>query len=197
MYTRRVQIVNYGPIDQLEIDFPFDGESPQLVVFVGENGSGKSILLSHIVNGLISAKGIVYPDAAEVEPGRVYKLRANSYIKSGREYYFSRVDYDNDLYVREIRSRYNKEEYDGLPAGLSGADIEDMWENVGSGANDDFDSNIRQNNRNAIEGVLENNCVLYFPFNRHEEPGWLNVENLNAQARYMDLPQFQGYTISL
>ena len=46
-------------------------------MLVDENGSGKSILLSHIVNGLISAKGIAYPETPEVELGKVYKLRSN------------------------------------------------------------------------------------------------------------------------
>ena len=54
MYAKRIQIDNYGPIDQLDITFPFEGDIPKPVVLVGENGSGKSILLSHIVNGLTS-----------------------------------------------------------------------------------------------------------------------------------------------
>ena len=94
MYTRRIQLANYGPIEKLDIAFPFEGETPKPVVLVGENGSGKSILLSHIVNGLISAKGIAYPETPEVELGKVYKLRSSSYIKSGCEYYFGRVEFD-------------------------------------------------------------------------------------------------------
>ena len=46
MYAKRIQIDNYGPIDQLDITFPFEGDIPKPVVLVGENGSGKSILLS-------------------------------------------------------------------------------------------------------------------------------------------------------
>ena len=55
MYTRRVQLANYGPIEKLDIELPFEGENPKPVVLVGENGSGKSILLSPIVNGLFVA----------------------------------------------------------------------------------------------------------------------------------------------
>ena len=46
MYTKRIQLVNYGPIDHLDITFPFEGDTPKPVLLVGENGSGKSILLS-------------------------------------------------------------------------------------------------------------------------------------------------------
>ena len=71
MYVRRIQLSNYGPIENLDIEFPFDGDAPKPVVLVGENGSGKSILLSHIVNGLIVSKGIAYPEAPEIELGKV------------------------------------------------------------------------------------------------------------------------------
>ena len=82
MYTKRIQIVNYGPVDQLDITLPFDGDNPKPVVLVGENGSGKSILLSHVVNGLVAAKDLVYSETPEVEINKVYKIRSGAYIKS-------------------------------------------------------------------------------------------------------------------
>ena len=85
MYAMRIRLLNYGPIEQLDIPFHFDGESPKPIVLVGENGSGKSILLSHIVNGLLIAQGLAYPEAPEVEAGRVFKLRSDSYIRTGKE----------------------------------------------------------------------------------------------------------------
>ena len=71
MYTKRIQLINYGPVEKLDIEFPFESETPKPVVLVGATGSGKSILLAHIVNGLLQAKDIVYPETPEVEPGRV------------------------------------------------------------------------------------------------------------------------------
>ena len=87
MYVKRIQIQNYGPIGELDIEFPFDDGKPKPVLLVGENGSGKSILLSHIVNGLVGAKGVSYPDTPEVDTDKVFKLRAPSYIKSGNEFF--------------------------------------------------------------------------------------------------------------
>ena len=56
MYVKRVHIENYGAINSLDISFPFDGSTPKPVVIVGINGSGKSLVLSHIVNALISTQ---------------------------------------------------------------------------------------------------------------------------------------------
>ena len=128
MYAKRIQLANYGPIEKLDIEFPFEGETPKPVVLVGENGSGKSILLSHIVNGLISAKGIAYPETPEVEGGKVYKLRHSSYIKPDSEFYFGRVDFEGNFFVSEIRSRQRKHTYSELPAEALGTIAEGMWD---------------------------------------------------------------------
>ena len=45
-----------------------------------------------------------------------------------------------------------------------------------------------------IEEVFAKNCVLYFPFNRSEEPAWLNENNLTAKAQHMDLKHMAGNT---
>ncbi|MDE2747618.1 MAG: AAA family ATPase [Chloroflexota bacterium] len=196
MYTKRIQIVNYGPLEKLDIELPFEGETPKPVILVGENGSGKSILLSHIVNGLIEAKGVAFPESPEVEPGKVYKLRSSAYIKPGGEYYFARVDYDSSFYTSEIRTRRSKLEYPDVPTGISGTAAQTLWEKIGSEDNDHYDSNL-VNDRNTtkrVEEIFAENCVLYFPFNRFEEPAWLNEENLRAQAQYMDARHLAGQT---
>ena len=194
MYAKRAQLTNYGPVDQLDITFPFEGDTPKPVLLVGENGSGKSILLSYIVNGLTSAKGIVYPETPEVEAGKVYKLRSSSYIRVGRHFYFGRIDFEDDLFMGEIRSQLLKEQYQDVPTGISGTDAEEAWTQMDLNTNDHFISSISLDNENKIREIFSKNCVLHFPPNRFEEPAWLNEENLRAKAEYMDLKHLKGYT---
>lgn len=86
MYLKKIEIENAGPIDHLSIDFPTtDSGSPKPLVIVGENGTGKTILLSYLVNTLITAKQMAFDDA-EVEHGKVYKYRSPQYIKAGTHY---------------------------------------------------------------------------------------------------------------
>ena len=125
MYTRKAQIFNYGPIDHLDITFPLEGDTPKPVVLVGKNGSGKSIMLSHIVSALIFAKDTIYPETTEVEVGRVYKLRSDSYIKSEKEFSFSRVDFEGDIFFEEIRLKHPKQKSSGEPAEFSGSVAKD------------------------------------------------------------------------
>ena len=196
MYAKRIQLTNYGPIENLDIEFPIEGETPKPVILVGENGSGKSTLLSHIVNGLISAKGLAFPESSEVELGKVYKLRSNSYIRSGCEYFFARVDFDGSFFTSEIRTWRNKQDYADVPTGISGSPAQTMWEKMKSYENDHYDSNLIRDSstENKIEEVFSRNCVLYFPFNRFEEPAWLNEENLKAQAQHLESRHLAGHT---
>ena len=194
MYVERIQLTNYGPIVELDIFFPFEGESPKPILLVGENGSGKSIVLSHIVNGLLSAQHFLFPDTPEVEIGRVYKLRSSSYIRSGEEFYFSRVDFESDLHIGELRSRHAKSKYEEGPRGLFGTNGQALWQDMKPEDNDRFATCLSGRNREKIRRVYFRRSVLYFPPNRFEEPAWLNEDNLEAKARFTDADVAVGST---
>ena len=198
MYTTRIRVSNYGPIDQLDINFPYSDDTPKPVVLVGQNGSGKSILLSHIVNGLLIAKDITYPETTEVETGKVYKYRSGTYIKSGSEFYFARVDFEKDLFTEEMRLQRPRQEYSSIPNGLHKGDAIDAWNNIRPQETDYFTSFFSSGHdetiRSTIKGIVSSNCLLYFPPNRFEEPAWLNRENLRSKAQYMDLKHLTGHT---
>ncbi len=197
MYTTRIQLTNYGPFETLDIELPFDGEVPKPIVLVGENGSGKSILLSHIVNGLIEAKNIAYPETPEVDTGKVYKLRSTSYIRSREEYYFGRVDFESGLFVSEFRTTRNKKDYDDTPRGIMGSVAESMWLAMDAGSHDHYDTNIDRSSgsNDKIKNIFSTNCVLYFPPNRFDEPAWLNEDHLKATAEFLNRTQLAGHTI--
>ena len=193
MYTKRIQIVNYGPIGHLDITLPFDGESPKPVLLVGENGSGKSIFLSHIVNGLIIARDHIYPETPELEPQRVFKLMAPQYIKSGNKYYFARVEFEKDLYIEEISSQLDKQQYPDEFAEQLLESAKTIWKNMPLNSNSHLNS-IELRNNDRIQEIFSENCILYFPHNRFEEAAWLNEENLKSKAQYMNMKHIIGYT---
>ena len=197
MYIKRIQIANYGPIRNLDIRLPFDDERPKPILLVGENGSGKSILLSHIVNGMIAAKNAEYQESGELDAGRVFKLRSNSYISVGAEYYFARVDFESDLFIREMRLRQPKSTYTEPPMGADGPGSE-AWESAFSQDGfDHFDTNLRpvpDAMAKTVSEIVSANCLLYFPSNRMEEPAWLNRVNLRPKPKYTEAPRIKGET---
>ena len=195
MYVKRVQLVNCGPIEQLDVTFSLNTNNPKPTVFVGENGSGKTILLSHIVNGLVSAQCAAFPETPEVEVGKVYKLRSPLYIRSGSEYSFAKVDFDNDLYTGEICLNSTKEDYSNSTLkDLLSKDALELWNSMSNQDHNYIKSNIEVSMEKKIQEIFSTNCVLYFPSNRFEEPAWLNELNLKSKATYMELKNIRGYT---
>ena len=194
MYTRRVQISNYGPIAQLDIRLPVDNAEPKPVVLVGSNGSGKSILLSHIVNALVAAQQRAFPSSPEVKAGKVYKLRSPRYIAPGKEFSFARVDYADTLWLGELQLRKRKQDYDGAPPdGVGGTEAATVWDKMGNtelsrihteGLDDTF----------RLQQLFRSNCVIYLPADRFEDPAWLNEENLVARAVHSESIRFEGST---
>ena len=197
MYVQRLQLSNYGPIENLDLSFPIDGDHPMPIVLVGSNGSGKSILLSHIVNGLIAAKQIAYPDSLEVAEDKVYKLRSSSYIYREQHYYFARVDFENDWSISEMRTRLQKEKYEDPPEGIMQSSAEALWKEMEPHDNDRFSSSITFPTPADIARLTKaftDNCVLYFPSSRFEEPAWLNQDHLTAEAEHLTYEKSKGHT---
>ena len=188
MYIKRIRLVNSGPIESIELDLPFleDGK-PKPLVLVGANGSGKSILLSHVLNALISAHQVCFEDS-EVERGKVYKLRSPQYIRSGTSYSFSRVDFGPDLNCIEWQLACRKEEF---PQGDERSAIDASFDNI-----DPHDTSHYQTNLNErlveLRRQFGENCVLYFPPNRFEQPAWLNVFNLKTGAEFAERKNILG-----
>ena len=193
MYAKRVQITNYGPIQNLDIEFPINDDLPKPVVLIGANGSGKSVLLSHIVNTLMLAQQNAYSETPEVEGGKVYKLRSAQYVSTSGEYSFARVDFVDDFWSSELQLQWRKKDYDPAPAGLLDTDAQTLWENmkeheVSRLAHEGLDDSIR------LRELFTKNCMLYFPPNRFEEPAWLNEMNLKSKASHTDLSHLEGHT---
>ena len=204
MYTKQVRLVNYGPIKDLDISLPFAGSAPKPVVLVGENGSGKSILLSHIVNGLLQARDTVYPDSPEVPEGKVFKIRSPLYISMGTDFYYGRVDYHEDLYISELQLLQEKRFYKHPPHDTSSTGAEDLWQKLQAHETSTLRSNLslptglitqtHLDDLKRVNRIVKNSCLLYLPSNRFEEPAWLNRMNLTHEAQYMNIEHVLGAT---
>ena len=182
MYVKRIRLESYGPIAKLDIVLPFDGDRPKPVVLVGENGSGKSIVVSHIVNGMIEAKHTAYPGSREVDEGKVFKIRDGNYIAMGSAYCFGRVDFEQDQLIEELILQQTKQS-DSAPAMQGGTAAESLWHSVHEGRADSyrtsFDASQPATGTVAFQLVSEN-CLLYLPADRFAEPAWLNQDSLRA-----------------
>lgn len=76
MYIKKVVEENVGPIKKAQLEFSFSKENPKPVIIVGENGTGKTTLISNIVDSFYEMAGTACTDArkqAETEGYEFYK----------------------------------------------------------------------------------------------------------------------------
>lgn len=187
MFLKKIQIENTGPIDHLSIDFPRTADGlPKPLVIVGENGAGKTILLSHIVNSLIAAQQATYDDA-EVDAGKVYKYRSPAYIKSGSNYAFARIDYDSDQFLEEWQLNIKRSDFEST---LGFSPARKSWTSIPQEAHSHYETSFTLKTPGA-KALFDKKCCLYFPVNRFEEPAWLNEDNLKGRASYTEIKHIE------
>ena len=171
VYIRRIQVENYGAIENVDYNMPFDGEgNPKPVVLVGKNGSGKTLILSNILHSLIEIKREFYTSLSEVSGSNYYRLGSKRYIRETKNFSYCRLDFDNaysiDLMVNNYEMFKNTIDTRSYPdITLEDSKLKDSG----------FYSNIKKTESN----VFEKNIYLYFPVDRYYIPTWENTENDN------------------
>jgi predicted ATP-binding protein involved in virulence len=189
MLFKKVEICNVGPISGLNIRLPKEGNTPKPLIVVGENGTGKSILIAHLVNTLIVGKQEVYEDV-EIEKGKVFKYRSPNYIQSGEYYSFSNIEFESGEKVQEWQLLLSRSDFEEK---LGYTPLKKEWNQIPAQENSHFISSLR-GNVESTKRIFKQQCCLYFPVNRFEEPAWLNLTNLNYKASYTDLKRISGYS---
>lgn len=89
MYLKHIGIKNIGPIDKLLIEMPFDKNgNPKPIIFVGKNGTGKTILLAQIVDALYEIGGALFRNIRKHNNDMsysLYKINGNINLKIGKD----------------------------------------------------------------------------------------------------------------
>lgn len=182
MYFKHIILRNIGPIDPINYNFPFnDDGNPKPLIIVGTNGSGKSVFLSHLLNPLMAAQQSAF-DNAEVEEGRVYKLRSPQYIRKGTTYSYSKVQFGPSFFCDEWQLSRPREEY---LKQFENPNIDSSFEDIPLHEWSVFKGNFSDSPLEVSRQFIDN-CVLYFPANRFEQPAWLNEASLNAVATFVE-----------
>ena len=189
MFFKKIIIENTGPIKYLEVIFPKDGDNPKPLLIVGENGTGKSILTSHLINALIAGKQLIYDDV-EIEKGKVFKYRSPTYIKSGELFSRSLVELDSGECIKEWQLTSTRKDFEEQYGFTS---IDKEWNSIPANEASLFRSTFSANSE-TTKSIFQKQCCLYFPVNRFEEPAWLNLQNLTANTVYSDLKNISGYS---
>jgi len=184
MYLKQLIDKNVGPLSSVRIDFPFfDNGDPKPVILVGENGTGKSTILSNIVDAFFEMAGQVYTNVNHYNEGSGYqyfKTISPYEIHAGASFLYSFISFTSDKDPKYIFKSGNisvndfKEQIGDKAINISWKDNENKKEIV-----------IEED---TISDIWSNNVLCYFGSDRYEKPAWMG-------SKYYNIDEFLHPTV--
>jgi len=172
LYLKRIHNVNVGPIEDAEINFPFDEENnPKPVIIVGENGTGKSVLLSNIVDSFYEFASKAFSDAVKRDDSglgsQYYKIVTGQEIHHGKDFMYSWIEYeDRDSSDKKATYLFRTENFT----------FEKFCEMENITDEKYFDRKESKKffmDEEQTKKLFVENAICYFPPNRYEKPNWM------------------------
>lgn len=180
MYLRECLIENVGPIESLDLSMPFnDDGSPKPLILVGQNGSGKTILLAYLADALIEFAKKVYTDIVLGQrrfESPYFKLLGASNQRTGTPYGIGLLQF----FHQDTSYCYVDKTGSLDPAALSDK-MRGRFAHVASWPAQEPHKAALPENKKELEDVFARHAICYFPASRHERPHWINREGVTDQ----------------
>lgn len=183
MYLKRIISENVGPISKIDIipSFNQDG-TPKPLILVGENGSGKSTVLSNIVDSFYEIASKAFNNAQISSDGFAkdyYKLISPDEIRCSESYMYSYLEFSepNTHYVFKA-GNLSSQDFFSKNSIQNNFDI--SWENSGNYKHTTV-------SKNDAENAVSREIVCYFPPNRYEKPFWLGQSYYDSDNKKIEI----------
>lgn len=181
-YITNLRYRDIGPLAAVDIAPRFDAQgNPVPILIVGENGSGKSILLSNVVDSFYEIAGVAFHNAKHLTDAasqEYFKVISGDQIRSGQDHLYVRLRFANGKgYVFVAgRVRFDEAKQDDplLTDGLQWSTDEGTFKKT------DF-------SKKQAEDIFQGNAVCYFGPSRYERPDWLGGSYDPADSQSLSL----------
>ncbi len=192
MYLRDCWIENVGPIAHLELHPTFTSHGhPNPLLLVGQNGSGKTILLAHIIDALVELGKTAYQDVVSGQaPGlpqtQYFKPIADTNIRSGATFGVCLVEFsygDKQFSYLERTGTIDGPEYCKK--------LENRFQACRDFSSEPHAKRISGHPK-LVEECFNQNVICFFPSSRHERPHWINPRAVEDTPIFGDYVRWKG-----
>ena len=174
MYIEKLAYKNVGPLQDVRIDFPFNNNgTPKPIILVGENGTGKSTVLSNIVDSFyeMAQKHFMNATTSRENGGHnFFKTILPNEIHSGESYMYSVLLYNCVETPNEEPPIYicksGNVTIDNIKKQTS-TSISAI-----SGSKEGNEKGVKASSE-QVSSIWDKNVICYFGPDRYECPVWL------------------------
>ncbi|SFF55236.1 AAA domain-containing protein, putative AbiEii toxin, Type IV TA system [Aureimonas phyllosphaerae] len=188
MYVKRIYAQNVGPLAELKLEPRFTEEgSPVPLVLVGQNGAGKSLTLSIVIDAITEMRRGVFNKIPEVEGDGYLKLSARRYVRHGFKYSISEVI----MAANEAETTFREVIGVGDAAQIQ-AEFPNVAAIVGGDQGWSEGGFYKQAQvPEALKKDVASENFLYFPYFRYEKAAWLAE---TAKIDFSRETNYHGYS---
>jgi predicted ATPase len=191
MYLKNLAVKNIGPIEELSIELPFkENGEPKPIIFVGENGSGKTILQSQIIDSFYEIGSSLFDDIG-IQAGlkrNYYKISGSVNLQVGKDKGFSILKFiDSNNKTLEYFDKIGAVKKEDFTAYIQDFKLTPDEKND----NQKVTTNINESEKEKLQNEWIQGVHFYQPAYRYEEPFWKNEPFLD-HARFEDQRRFSG-----
>lgn len=168
MYLKHLYCENQGPIYKINLEMKFKDKLPLPYIIVGQNGSGKSILISNIVDAFYEIGASKYHNIKPLDEfGRneYFKMISSDQIQINKEYSIAIADFlQNETKIRYLFKVGNVDFYEFRR--INGIDLSEefRW--------DEYNFKTIVCKEKDAEKAFEKDIVCYFSPMRYNKPFW-------------------------
>lgn len=188
MYLHHLSFTNYGPLTSTSITPHFnENGAPKPICLVGVNGSGKSLLLSILLDAMVTARQQAYQSSMDVTPGKLFKplrkqissFNSSSFTEARAQFlcanestYFCEAISNNPTNNGDFSTPKNYKSAPGFN--------QKMFSSLG------FSKSLAPLNEKQ-KSSIKTSVLAFYPPGRAERPGWLSE---HARVGFSTSPHF-------
>lgn len=176
MYFSKLLMHNDGPIEHIEVEFPIEDGVPHPVIIVGENGVGKTNLLSVLADAIIESAAQSYDDIVNGSNSgsrSFFRYVGGNITKSGTSGYLDIVQLTHDHETINYSAKSGSVDELSLADGSTddkywGIDVK----SIQTGKNISLSSDLSKD-------IHKSGVYAFSPVTRNELPHWFNSESVD------------------
>ena len=199
MRIKRIVFVNRAPFDNLDLDL----SDKNVISLTGINGSGKTTIISHIVDAFYEiARDTFRIEFTGDREGRLYRISSSLYNSIGTQYSLAYIAFEvngKEIHYFDFIGEIDEPGFTELMSNVWKEADKSLWpinyESIRYQLENGNYAKYCTIEENEAKNAFSNNILTYFPSYRYEQPSYLN-DVFQMKLTYKMKSDMNGYLIN-